>query len=404
MTSDALSAAPPPTGTDRGWFDRRRVILWGSVLLVLQAGFLVFLAAWQHGFVTGTAAKTSSDFVSFYAAGKLALAGTPVLAYDQVAHAAMEHAVRGPDGPYQFFFYPPVYLLLCSAFAWLPYYLAYALFELLGLVPLILVMRAIMRQSGWGWLGPLFAFPAVWWTIGLGQNAFLTAALLGGFTLLLDRRSASAGILVGLLCYKPHFGLLAPVALLAGRQWRAFFAAGATVAGLVSLSVLLFGAETWRGYLEAFAGSQSVYGTGRIDYAGIVTPFGAARLLGVPAGVANAIQGVVALALAGLVGFFWFHRRGTEAARAALLLSATLLAVPLALVYDQMIALVAIGWLVRAGRDGGFLPGEKASIAVLYPLAIITWPVGSAWDIPLGPVVGLVVLVLSLRRLLLPAV
>ena len=76
----------------------------------------------------------------------------------------------------------------------------------------------------------------------------------------------------------------------------------------------------------------------------------------------------------------------------------------MALVYDQMIALVAIGWLVRAGRDGGFLPGEKASLAALYPLAVITWPVGSAWDIPLGPVMGLVVLGLSLRRLgLIPA-
>ncbi len=404
MTSDVQSTTLPPNGNDSGWFDRRRVILWGTVLFVLQAAFLLFLAAWQHGFITGTASNTSSDFVSFYAAGKLVLAGSPVLAYDQAAHAAMEHAVRGPDGPYQYFFYPPVYLLLCAAFAWLPYYAAYALFELLGLVPLILVMRTIMRQSGWVWLGPLLAFPAVFWTIGLGQNAFLTAALLGGFTLLLDRRPVTAGMLMGMLCYKPHFGLLAPVALLAGRRWRAFLAAGAMVAGLVLLSALLFGFDTWRAYIEAFAGSQSVYGTGKIDYAGIVTPFGAARLLGVPAGAANAIQGVVALALAGVVGVCWHRQRGTPAARAALLLSATLLAVPLALVYDQMIALVAIGWLVRAGRDGGFLPGEKVAIAALYPLAIITWPVGSAWTIPLGPVLGLVVLGLCLRRLRLPAV
>ena len=102
-------------------------------------------------------------------------------------------------------------------------------------------MRAVLQQRGIGWLAPLMAFPAVWWTIGEGQNAFPTAALPGLFTLLIDARPVRAGVLLGALCYEPHFGLLAPVALLAGRRWAALAGATGAVAVLVGASVLAFG-------------------------------------------------------------------------------------------------------------------------------------------------------------------
>src|SRR5207244_3647915 len=71
----------------------------------------------------------------------------------------------------------------------------------------------------------LLAFPMAFWNIGLGQNAFLTAGLFGMATLLIDRRPIVAGLLFGLLCYKPHFGLLIPGALAAGGYWPRFPAA-----------------------------------------------------------------------------------------------------------------------------------------------------------------------------------
>ena len=53
---------------------------------------------------------------------------------------------------------------------------------------------------------------------------------VGGGLLLLDRRPVLAGILFGALCYKPHFGMLIPVALAASGRWRAFGAAAASAA------------------------------------------------------------------------------------------------------------------------------------------------------------------------------
>ncbi len=217
------------------WLTRERIVAGGQILLLIELTILVLLALWQHGVISDRVTPTSSDFVSFYAAGKLALAHTPGLAYDQAAHFLTEQQFTVTGAPYQYFFYPPVFLLLCAPLAVLPYYVAFYGFEIATLAAFTFTMRQILREPGWSWMGPVLAFPAIFWTFGLGQNAFLTAALFGGFTLLIDRRPSAAGMCLGLLCYKPHFGLLAPVALVAGGLWRPFLVAAATVAGLVLL-------------------------------------------------------------------------------------------------------------------------------------------------------------------------
>ncbi len=380
------------------WLTRERIIAGGQMLLLIELTILVLLALWQHGIITDHASRTSSDFVSFYAAGKLALAGTPALAYDQAAHFLAEQQFTVEGAPYQYFFYPPVFLLLFAPLALLPYYVAFYVFQIATLTAFLVVMRHIIREPGWLWIGPVLAFPAIFWTIGLGQNAFLTASLLGGFTLLIDRRPVLAGVLLGLLCYKPHFGLLAPAGLACGGHWRTFLAAGATVAGLVLLSVALFGTGTWQAYLTAFAGSDAVYATGRIDYAGIVTPFGAARLLGFNPSASYLVQAFITGSMALLVALVW-RLRPNQGLRAATLLSATLLAVPLALLYDKLLLLVAIGWLVRDCRRDGFLPWEKTVLLAAWLGSIAEYAIGSALHVPLGPVISFAILLLALRRI-----
>jgi alpha-1,2-mannosyltransferase len=382
---------------DARWLTRARVIALGQVMLLIELTILVLLALWQHGVITDKASNTSSDFVSFYAAGKLALAGTPALAYDQAAHFLTEQRFMAEGAQYQYFFYPPVVLLLFAPLALLPYFVAFYVFEIATLAAFLLVMRQILREPGWVWVAPVLAFPAIFWTFGLGQNAFLTAALFGGFTLLVDRRPALAGMLLGLLCYKPHFGLLAPVGLVFGKHWRAFLAAGATVAALVGLSAAVFGIETWQAYLTAFRGSDAVYASGRIDYAGIITPFGAARLLGFGPSASYLVQALVTASMILLVAAVW--RRGVNRnLRAATMLAATLLAVPLALLYDKMLLLVAIGWLVREGRNDRFAPWEKTLLLTAYLISLVEYAVGSAWHLPAGPLISLAVLLLALRR------
>jgi hypothetical protein len=67
----------------------------------------------------------------------------------------------------------------------------------------------------------------------------------GAGTLWIDRRPILAGFCFGALCYKPHFALLVPVALLAGQHWRALAASLGSAAALCGLSLVVFGWQTW---------------------------------------------------------------------------------------------------------------------------------------------------------------
>ena len=107
---------------------RPRLARGCAVLLALEIAVFLFLIAGTHGWIVPLERATTTDFASFYAAGKLAAGGTPALAYDQAAHHGMEQAVTASGVEYQFFNYPPIYLLLCAALAQLPYLLAFVLF------------------------------------------------------------------------------------------------------------------------------------------------------------------------------------------------------------------------------------------------------------------------------------
>ena len=228
--------------------DRHRVLTYCRILLAVETVVFLFLVAGTHGLIAPLAGPTSTDFVSFYAAGALADSGTPELAYDQAAHNAAEQRATAPGVEYRFFYYPPVFLLLCAALARLPYLAAFLVFEAATLALCLTVMRAILAERGWSAIIPVLAFPAAFWTLGLGQNSFLTAALFGAGTLWIDRRPILAGLCFGALCYKPHFALLVPVALLAGRHWRALGAALGSAAALCGLSLIVFGWETWQSF------------------------------------------------------------------------------------------------------------------------------------------------------------
>lgn len=377
--------------------ERRAVFMASALLLALEIAGFLFLIAGTHGWVVPLDRTTTTDFASFYAAGSLADVGTPQLAYDQLAHYAAEQQATAPGIEYQFFYYPPVFLLICGLLARLPYLAAFIVFEAATLLPCLFVARLTLGERRWITLVPLLAFPAVFWTLGLGQNAFLTAALFGSALLLIDRRPTIAGILFGLLCYKPHFGLLVPVALAAGGRWRAFIAAALSAATTVALSVALFGWQTWLSYLTLAGGSPTTYEFGRIDLSGFVTLFGALRLIGLPPTAAYAVQALGTLAAVALVAIVW-RRQLSLPVRAAALAAATLIAVPVALIYDFVLAGIAMAWLIRAGAEDGFLPGEKATLVAIFIAPLLSRSVGSMLNLPLATLALIALVILVARR------
>lgn len=381
-----------------GWLTRRRAIVSGGFLGAMELALFGFLVAGTNGLIVPLEQPVSVDFVSFYAAGRLAGAGKPELAYDHAAHFAAEQQATQAGIPYQYFFYPPVFLLVCRVLAVLPYMPSFLAFQAVTLGLFLLTFRAVLRESGIAWILPALASPAVFWTLGLGQNAFLTAALFGGATVLIDRRPLIAGCLFGVLCYKPHLGLLVPVALAAGGHWRTVAAAAGAAVALAVVALLLFGWQTWHDYLLTFAGSPELFAAGKAaKLSGLVTPFGMARLLGAGNAAALGFQACAALAAAGLVGWIW-RLNVSLPVRTAALLAGTLIVVPVVLLYDMLLALVAIAWLAHAGREHGFVAGEKAILVLVFLAPLYQIQISEAVHISPGPLATAALLTLCVIR------
>lgn len=382
---------------DGRWANPERIGAYSTVLLSLEMLVMAFCVAGAHGLIVPLAGPASTDFVSFHAAGSLAANGTAPLVYDRNAHYAAEQAVTENGIPYNFFYYPPVFLLICAVLGRMPYLVAFFAFQAVTCASCVLAVRRILPNIS---VRCLAAFPAVFWTWGTGQNAFLSASLFAGGTIAVDRYPVLAGMAFGALCYKPHLGLLIPVALAAGGYWRAFASAGVTVAALILSSGSIFGWETWAAFFATAANAGSVYGAQAIDMAGLSSPYGAILVWGGNLSVACSVQVVVALMVAVCVAAAWRYRLSLGV-RAAMLTAGTPVAVPVLLFYDLMLDGIAIAWLIVAGRDRGFPPWQKTLLTLLFVMPMLSGNLNShsKWLIaPLAAALGFALAVAQARH------
>jgi hypothetical protein len=255
-------------------------------------------------------------------------------------------------------------------------------------------------QGGAGglWLLLALAFPAVLINLGHGHNGFLTAALIGGGLALVDMRPIAAGVLFGLLSYKPQFGIMIPLVLMASGRWRTFFAASATVAVLVLATWLAFGAETWGAFFDSTALTRvAVLEAGATGWHKIQSVFAWVRLWGGSVTLAYAAQGATMLAVAAALVRLW----RSEAAypfKAAALAIGSILATPYSLDYDMMVLSPAIAFLAAEGLKHGFAPWQKSALAWLWFVPLVARSVAEYAFVPVGVWTMLTVFALVLWR------
>ncbi|MDO9061684.1 MAG: glycosyltransferase family 87 protein, partial [Bradyrhizobium sp.] len=353
--------------------------------------------ALSDGLIDRNGKPIGTDFSNVYAAGALTWQGRPGDAYvPALQHAAEKAVFGGREVPFYGWHYPPFFFAVAVLVAAVPYAFGLAIWLAASLAAYLAVMRAILPRPE-TWLIAA-AFPGVIVNIGHGQNGFLTAALLGGALHWLDRRPWLAGVLIGCLAYKPQFGVLIPVALLAGGRWATIGAAAATVAALVAVSFATLGGGVWHAFIDSMNFTQTiVLEQGGTGWEKIQSVFSAARMWG--AGIASAYAAQIALALMLAAGLAWLWR-GDAAfeLKASALASGSLLATPYVLDYDLVVLAVAIAYLARHGLRRGFEPFEISLLAAAWIVPLLSRGVAGATGIPLGLMVLLMIFICVLRR------
>jgi hypothetical protein len=202
-----------------------------------------------------------SDFVAFWAAGRLAVEG--LNPYDPDQLFPLEKEAGWDKSQPNRWWYPPWTLLPYMLFSFLSHGLARALWLIVNLAIVFLCCDWLWRLYGgppsyrWlAWLIGLFFYPTVFALLS-GQNGVLVLLGIAGFLYFIkNRRGWAAGISLALISMKPHLVYLLWIALIFWiidrRRWTVLLGMG--FAGLITAIILLgVNPEIFVRYLHATA-------------------------------------------------------------------------------------------------------------------------------------------------------
>jgi hypothetical protein len=384
-----------------GWLNRERLTVYPWIIWVIYLIVLGYLNFSGSGMTDFRGDPIGGDFSHYWVAASLALKGEAVAVYQPVRFLAAQKQVFGVNVPL-IWLYPPTYLMLVLPLALLPYFVSLGLWLSATLAGFVLVVRRIAPLPIT--VGLALAFPGTFQNLIHGQNGFLTALLLGAGLLVLDQAPVAAGILFGLLSFKPHLLVLIPLALAAGRRWRALLSLVLCCGCLVAASFLALGADTWAAFRHNLPGTLQVLETGQIakgiglSIAKIPTLFGAVLLAGGPSWLALFLQALVMLATAAIVVWVWF-RKPPAAEGAAVLVLCILLFPPYEFIYDLTILALPLAWLGWQGYREGWQPGEPALLLLGFITPILVPILAALLHFQITPLVLALLLAMTLRRL-----
>jgi len=397
MTAQALTF-----GRETGALRSKAFHLVCFALLVANVAYVIGLWTAKDWIVDAAGLPIHTDFTSVYAAGRLVLAGKPALAYDWAQHYAAENALIAHDPKaYLGWHYPPPFLMIAGLLAALPYAAAFAVW-IAATLPLYLVaIRAIVGDRiGWLFAG---AFPCLLPNVISGQNGFLTAALVGGTLTLLETNPLTAGLCLGLLSYKPQFGILFPLILIAGGYWKTIAAAAGTTIALALSTIALFGVTPWTEFLHwlpltsqaLFAQNHTLWPQDDPAWNKFQSLFALVRLSGGGPTLAWTLQLALTTIAAIALWAMWRNRRIAFELKAAAMAVGILLATPYVYLYDLTVMAIALAFLLRYALATGPMPGETFGVALIAALFLFM----PFFGVPIGTMSAAIMALLIGRRI-----
>ena len=380
------------------WLPRERAIRVAIIAGLVSLAILFYLIGSSSGTLDWRGRPLGTDFSQVWTAGRMALDGRAAEVWNWDAHRAVQEAFHGPAlSEWYGWHYPPPFLLVAAALAILPYLSALFAWQAATLLPFAwLVRRFTGRPEAWLFV---LAAPVTLVCIMHGHNGFLTALLLGGGLMLLDKRPFVAGLLLGCLVYKPQFALVLPLLLLALWNWRAIAGAVVSSLALIGITLALWGWPVWQAFIDRLPLTQGiVIEQGRTGWEKIMSPFAAVRSWGGSVDLAYAVQAGFTVAAIGAT--LWLARMARPDIRNAAVTAAVLISTPYVLDYDYVVLLAGIAFLWRDAARHGWLSWEKSALALIWIAPLFARNVAALTLVPIGLMTAILLLILAVRRAL----
>lgn len=353
----------------------RRVFLLAGIVSL----FVSYLGIWLR-FIADPVERTGSDFIAFYAAGRVAQeAGAAQVYRPRLIQEVQEAEVGFPLVPGQVLLYNhlpfliPVLQAIVSPDYVASFYRWIALFIVLFLAG-ITVLSQTLRQAGVDRTSTLisaigaFLFLPLFFSLMNGQD---TGLLLLGTAVwaygLISGKEYISGLGLSLTVVRPHVALVLSIPMLF-RYRKVFlgFLVGSGTLGLLSLLIIgIAGAKEYANVLLTSAGGEW-YGIKQnvmFNLIGLLT-----RLLPwVEAGTIRTLGWLVYAITIVALAIFWHRNRDPRNGMIGLSTTLALFVVPHLHFHDLALLLIPIYELIRKSAEPG---NVKTSLAVTIPVAL----------------------------------
>ena len=374
------SSAVTASAVDR-FVSPERLLLYPAAVLI--GSVVVMAAAIALGdmpFIAG-GNVVLPDFLAHWTGGRMMLDGDVGVLYDPFAQKMLQtDELR--EGPLSWFVSPPFSAYLYVPFAMLDYgtaALAWTVFSAACLVAAGHLVRPfaprLFRDHARAVYLVLLATQPVFELLGSGQDTGVSVLLwVAGIRLLLAGRDVLGGSVLALGLFKPQLFFIVPIVLVVQGRWRALAAWAATAAALALLSVRAVGVGGVVDWVQVLTSDT---------FHSVVQTSQAWKMQSLPAlattlGLSSSTSGVVAVAVVLVVVVQLWRARSRGVAELPmwmLAMTATAVASPHLVVYDLVVALVSILWIVEH-------IGSRTTRLSCVALFVLTW------TIPVRHVVG----------------
>jgi arabinofuranan 3-O-arabinosyltransferase len=203
---------------------------------------------------------------------------------------------------------------------------------------------------------------------------------------------------LGLVSYKPQFFILIPLALIAGKRWRALLGAASSAIALALVSLLAFGLSSWIEFYRIIPSSFEILKNSRKVWPKMISGFSATLLTGGNPTIGWILQGLIMVAVVAAV--IWVWRAGLPYyLRNSILVVGILLFTPYGYYYDLTLLALPLAWIGWEGCTRRWLPGEQMALGLawLLPSLMVFYELGGI-ILPLAPLILITLFCLILRR------
>lgn len=386
--------------------DRLIYQLHRASLIILPAVFLIILLdQWSYLYDTFNRGQVfGRDAYNLWSAGRILLEeDSAENIYNNAAFTAFQIKSAGEGIGWNAYFYPPPAFLTAALVGLAPYPIALPIYSLAGLAAFILAVSAPNYKRSIILL--LLIAPMTSFNIIMGQNGLISAALLIGGLRLLSYRPSLAGVLFGLLAFKPILGLLIPPLLLIRRDWAAFISASLTVAISTILPILLWGQAVWPLFFsQAVEVQQNTlhHGIGIGMYM-IPSAFNSARILGADTFTSYIVQAL--FSTSAIIIFIIYFIKSRKSPRSALspqdilvFILATTIISPYIHSYDFSMIEGAILIFCVNVKDKATTPALSFLIVTCWYTGLLSL-FGNMANIPFAPLALIIALCIVSRRM-----